>query len=532
MSETRPILIVGAGPVGMTAAMELSRFGIPVRLVDKLPAPATTSRAIAVHARTLELMTPRGPGREMVQAGNRAVAVTLYGDGKHLGRIDLALIRSRYNFVLLLSQAETERLLREQLARQGVAVERGTEMIAFAQLEPNPHAGQRGGVRAVLRNDRGVLEEVEAAYVVCTEGAHSTVRHTVGLPFDGRSLSESYVLADLHVDGDLPDDELTIFTTAHGFLAAFPLGNRRFRLIITDPEKHGRDAPEPTLAEVQRLYDADTHVPARLHDVVWSSRFWINSRMIRTLRAGNIFFGGDSAHVHSPAGGQGMNTGIQDMVNLGWKLALVWQGKAAPELLDTYEQDRLPVIHDVVTRTETATDVINSRNALVHGLVTHLAPVFLGRQFVQGVGTGVISEVAAHYRASPLSHTEQAHGKLRAGDRVPDVEVLAEADDGDGTRQASSLHACFDPSRFTLLVANGGNVAGLRESLRPWEGLVDTRRIASADPDAAGSFSDLFGTGQNYLLVRPDGYLGFVGESWPALMEWLGRWLPAVPIPQ
>ena len=179
------------------------------------------------------------------------------------------------------------------------------------------------------------------------------------------------------------------------------------------------------MEELQRLYHAASHLPGRLRDLLWSSRFWINSRMLRTLRSGRIFFGGDSAHVHSPAGGQGMNTGIQDMINLGWKLALAWQGKAAPALLDTYEQDRLPVIRDVVARTESATDAVTSPNTLVHGMLTHLAPVLLGTRVVQETGTGIISEVAAHYRSSPLSQTEHAGGKLRAGDRVPDLDVLA-----------------------------------------------------------------------------------------------------------
>ena len=523
MSETRPILIVGAGPTGLTAALELSRFGVPVRLVDKRPAPSTTSRALAVQARTLELFDQRGLTGEMLRLGNRAHATVFHADGKPLGKIRLDEIPSRHHYILLLSQAETERLLREQLARQGVSIERSTELVAFAQLEPDAHAKHPGGVRAVLRRADGSLEELDAAYLVCAEGAHSLVRHTAGMEFEGKSLSETYDLADLHIDGELPEDEISIFTAGHGLLAAFPLGGRRFRLIAVDPDKHGRGAADPTLEEMQKVYDDTASAPGRLRDVVWTSRFWINSRMLRTLRSGRVFFGGDSAHVHSPAGGQGMNTGIQDMINLGWKLALVWRGQAAPALLDTYEQDRLPVIRDVVKRTEGATDTVNSSNPLLRGIVAHVAPLLLGTSFVQQTGTGIIGETAANYRPSPLSETAHAPGKLHAGDRLPDLDVLAW--NAAAARSATSLYGCLDPSRCTLL-----SVGDLPPGAAAWPPFVQTRRVAApADPEAAAAFTHAFGTGRGFWLVRPDAYLGFVGgpDDLPALFQWLGRWFPA-----
>ena len=332
--ETNPILIVGAGPTGLTAALELSRLGVPVRLIEQRTEPATTSRALAVQARTLELLAPRGVAAPMLELGNRAWATTIYDSEKQLAQVNLRAIPSRYNFILLLAQSETERLLREQVARQGVAVEWGTELAALAQTE--------AGVQAVLRGPGGQLEELAAAYLISAEGAHSLVRHTLGLAFPGTALPQHYALADLHLDGDLPHDELSIFLAAHGLLAVFPMRDQRFRLIATDPDATGT-AP-PTLPELQRLYDAGACRPARLRDLVWSSRFHINSRMVDQLRVGRVLLGGDAAHLHSPAGGQGMNTGIQDMVNLGWKLALVWRGQAPTPLLDTYAQDRLPVI--------------------------------------------------------------------------------------------------------------------------------------------------------------------------------------------
>jgi 2-polyprenyl-6-methoxyphenol hydroxylase-like FAD-dependent oxidoreductase len=526
--DPRPVLIVGAGPTGMTAAMELARCGVPIRIVDKLLAPSTTTRALAVQARTLELFEQRGLSQEMLRIGNKATTTTIYGSGQCLGKVHLEEIESRHNYILLLSQSETERILREQLDRQGVSIERGVEMIACTQLS--------SGMQAVLRNQEGELEELEAAYLFSAEGAHSTARHILGLPFEGKSRDQSYALADLHLDGDLPDDELSIFLGEQGFLAVFPMGDRHFRFIATDPENHPQTDREPTLTELQQLCDADSHIPLQLRDLTWSSRFRINSRMLPTLRKGDVFFGGDAAHIHSPAGGQGMNTGIQDTIDLSWKLALVLQGKAVPELLDTYEEDRLPVIRSVVTKTETATDAFNSNNAIVHQLIAHIAPVLLNTHFVQQLSTELISEVAANYRSSSLSQNHHARGHLRAGDRVPDLDIVVWSRDALTQPRAAHLYEILDPSFCTLLVTSSDpttdfSVTG-SEQLRPWDGVLKMYRIAPAPSQSAAKVrcDRSFGNGQSFLLVRPDSYLGFVGgkNALPELIKWLNQWFPAV----
>ncbi len=515
MPETNPILIVGAGPTGLTAAMELSRMGVPVRLIDQRVAPSTTSRALAVQARTLELLAQRGLTAEMLHRGNIGHAATLYGNGRQLAKVNLSEIESRYNYILLLAQSETENLLREQVQRQGVAVEWSTELIGFAQND--------AGVRAVLRRPDGQLEEVALAYLISAEGAHSLVRHTLNMPFPGKSLPQHYALADLHLDGDIPDDELSIFLSDKGFLAVFPMKDRRFRFIALDPTTHEGTASDPTLGELQHLYDAVGHIPVRLRDMNWSSRFNVNSRMVEHLQAGRVFLGGDAAHIHSPAGGQGMNTGIQDMINLGWKLALVWHGHATPALLATYEQDRLPVIRGVVNTTEKATDAFNSNNPLVYQVVTHALPLFLNTHFVQHLGTGAISQTSANYRASDLSQTQHAGGHLHGGDRVPDLDVLA----GEAGSPAA-LYSLLDPSRFTLLLVGGASLPpDWQQQLRPWQSLLSVQAVASA-PEATESFQTAFGHKPVLLLVRPDAYLGLVteGDGWLALLAWLGHWLP------
>ncbi len=258
--------------------------------------------------------------------------------------------------------------------------------------------------------------------------------------------------------------------------------------------------------------------------------------MLHTLRSDRIFFGGDAAHIHSPAGGQGMNTGIQDAIDLSWKLAMVWQGKATPELLDTYEEERLPLIRSIVSKTEAATDALNSNSPIVHQLITYIAPVLLNTHFVQQLSTGLISEVAANYRTSSLSQTQHARGDLRAGDRLPDLDVLVLSRDAldDAQPHGSRLYKLLDPSRFTLLVTDSESTMNLpptwENRFNPWQEFLKLQRIAPAltQPEAKVQFDSSFGRGQSLLLVRPDSYLGFVGDldASSALTAWLSRWFP------
>ena len=506
MKQDRSVLIVGAGPTGMTAAMELSRFGVPVRIVDKLATPPDTSQALAVQARTLELFSQRDLTDEMLRLGNRGNATTIYGNGKQLGKVEFQRIESPFNYILLLAQNETERIVREQLTRQGVTIERPTELIAFSQPDSTTHADDDAFVVAALRNGAGEVEELQAAYMVCAEGSHSIVRRTLDLEFKGKSLEQAYALADLHLEGALPDDELSIFLTAKGLLAVFPLGNRRFRLIATDPEHHQNNAEDPSLGELQGLYNADCHIPAKLYDMTWSSRFRINSRMLGTLRERRIFFGGDAAHIHSPAGGQGMNTGIQDMINLGWKLAMVYHGQAGPELLDTYSAERLPVIQEVVSKTEAATDAFNSTNPIVYQLMTHVAPALLNFGAVQEKGTNVISELNTQYRSSALSEGKHAVGSLRAGDRLPYVNVTT----GNEASEVS-IYDLLNPSAFTVFICGAkGNRQADPTSLKST--IVEVRRISPGDSnDDAAAFKKAFGENASLVAVRPDAYVGFIG---------------------
>lgn len=491
-----PVLIVGAGPTGLTAAMELSRLGIDVRLVDRRPERSPTSRALGVQARTLELLRPRGVGDEMLALGNRVHATTLYSGDTRLAAIELHRMPSTFNFVLLLAQSETERLLTEQLNRQGVKVERGTEMLS---LDRHPDR-----VEVHLRHGGGTTETVTASYLIAADGSHSAIRKHLGLSFDGRILTQNYVLGDLTLDGDIPEDQLSVFLARNGFLAVFPMGHGRFRFMVTDPDRVTGDAAEPSLEDIRRLYERTVHLPARLRDLRWSSRFRINSRHMTTLRSGRVFFGGDAAHVHSPAGGQGMNAGIQDMINLSWKLAMVLDGRARPELLDTYESDRLPVIHALVRMTERATRAFNSTDPMAHAALLRLAPVLLGRDIVQDKAAAVLGQLTAGYRGRPITKGGGRIGSLRAGDRIP----------------YPYLDDLLDVSRPTLFVPpDAGKIV---DACRPWGDALTVRQMSLPDDIPRG-----------WLLVRPDGYLAAAGPVRESgrLTAWLDTWLVRIAPP-
>jgi 2-polyprenyl-6-methoxyphenol hydroxylase-like FAD-dependent oxidoreductase len=492
-----PVLVIGAGPTGLTAALELSRLGVDVRIVDRAQEPSTTSRALGVQARTLELLRVRGVGDEMLRLGNRVRRTALHADGREIAGIEFGRMRSQFGFVLVLAQSETERLIAEQLGRQGVKVERGVQ---FSSLSEHPDS-----VDVVLTGPDRTEETVAASYVIAADGSHSAVRKYLGLPFTGRSLPQNYVLGDMHVAGRVAEDQLSIFLAPSGFLALFPMGDGRFRFMATDQDGVTGDADEPTLADIQTLYDRTVHIPAQLYGLNWSSRFRINSRHMDTLRRGRVFFGGDSAHVHSPAGGQGMNAGIQDMVNLSWKLAMVVHGTAKGELLDTYESDRLPVIRQLVGMTEWATRVFNSTSPLAHAALVRLAPMVLSRKKVQDTAAPKLGQVAASYRGRPSAKGGGRIGELRAGDRLPDVELA------DGR-----IYDLVDTAAPTLLVSGGAE--RIADAVRPWADLIAVREV---------SLPEGLLTGSGWLLVRPDGYLAAVGRAADSrrLRSWLSRWL-------
>jgi nicotinamidase-related amidase len=312
------------------------------------------------------------------------------------------------------------------------------------------------------------------------------------------------------------------------------MGQRRFRMIASNPLSQPSKDTELALEELQKIYDMRSHIPGRLRDMSWSGWFRINSRMINHLQQRRVFLGGDAAHIHSPAGAQGMNTGIQDMINLCWKLAMVIHGKASPKLLDTYGEDRIPAIRNVLTKTEGLTAAIGSENPVFRTIFNHVAPLVVGTEFVQEKSAARMSQVALNYRESSLSETHGHHRSLRAGDRVPDMtlRVMNKAGSAEQAPREVCLFSLLDPSRFTLFYVNVDDPAELhaeiQAKLAAWRSFIDGYQIAPVESNAVENkhFTSVFGSSPGLVLMRPDSYVGFMGEadSVPHLAAYLQKW--------
>ena len=532
------MLIAGAGLAGLTAAFELSRMGIDVRIVNARPALPATPQALIVHARTLALLERRGLGSAMIGAGNLLDDAAVFANGKLIGTVPLAQAPGQRHEFLVASQPDAERTLRELLAGQGIAVEHATELIALTSDEPDP-AGRAADrdVQAILRHHDGRLEEMTARYLISADGANGAVRRALGQPAARKPAGHGCVLADLQLDGDLPGCEISVFLGRRGFLAVFPLGGHRFRCVGTDPLSAAADRAAPTVEELQQIFDTTSPVPVRLRDVIWASRLPASRPDAPVLRRGRIFFGGESAHAYRPASSQGVNYGIQDMINLSWKLAMVLRSEAVPDLLDTYRFERLRVIREVARRAEAAADVLGKPSALAHQLVTRIAPVFIDARFVLRLGADLVAEVTADYRDGPLSASCAGPGSLQSGDSVPDLRVLAcDADAPPDVRSSEvRMHDLADSSRLTLLFADAAGAfppPAWQEQLAPWRQSVRAHRIAPAGdrPGELSRFIGMFGS-RGMVVTRPDLYVGFAGRQRAIghLASWLGRWFPAAP---
>jgi 2-polyprenyl-6-methoxyphenol hydroxylase-like FAD-dependent oxidoreductase len=343
-SETE-ILIVGAGPTGLSLAATLAVHGVPFLLIDRLEARQTTSRALAVHARTLEVLEKLAVSDTMVAAGRTIPAVTMRDRDRTLLHLDFSGLQSRYRFILTLPQSDTEAILTRRLEALGGRLERGQEAVALSH--------DADGVSLTVRDAAGASAVIRARYVVGADGYHSLVRGSSGIGFAPGTYAQSFILADVHMDWPLSPDELQLFLARDGMALVAPFSERWFRIIAT-----ADDAPASAdQAYVQAILDqrGPESARARVADVVWSSRFRIHHGIAARYRAGHALLAGEAAHVHSPAGGQGMNIGIQDAVALGERLAAVVKGQQPDAWLDGYETERRPIAEQVVALTDRMT---------------------------------------------------------------------------------------------------------------------------------------------------------------------------------
>jgi 2-polyprenyl-6-methoxyphenol hydroxylase-like FAD-dependent oxidoreductase len=529
------VLVVGAGPTGLTLAAQLHALGAAVRIVDRQLDRVHESRALAVQPRTLEVLRGLGIAQTLVERGNDASELRLHA-GKRVVAVrlfDVGLEDTAYPFLLFISQAETEAVLIEHLAEQAIQVERGVELLEFLSDEE--------GVRCTLRHGDERTERLHARYLAGCDGAHSSVRRGAGIPFEGGAYPQTFVLGDLEVDGDLDRNVAHAFLGEGGMLFFFPLARpATWRMLGMRPPGGANDSElertEPSLDELQAIADAFTGGRLRLRDPVWLTYFRLHHRHAARYRAGRVFLAGDAAHVHSPAGAQGMNTGIQDGWNLGWKLALVAKGIADPALLDSYETERRPIGRFVLRFTDRATSIATSPNRVLALLRTQmaplLAPLVLRFPTVRAYGYRTLSQLRIHYRESPAVHEgEPALSRgPKAGDRFPDARIVRDG-------QTSWLQDAVAAPSFHLLLcgpADGWKADRLAALQQRYGDLLMVHRLTrDAGPDVlhdvdGQAFARLGVDGEAQYLVRPDGHIAYrCGGTEPGGVErYLARWFP------
>ena len=459
------ILIVGAGPVGLFLANECARRGLRWKIIETRSTQSVHSKALAIFPRTLEIFDMAGVVAPLLENANRVTQVTVITHGRTLARMQFAPEETPYSFVAMVPQDVTEKLLVEELRRKGGNVEYDTTFISADEEDD--------GVYVTFAH-KGEPAECKAAFVVGCDGARSKVRQALNLRLEGGEYADSYLLADIETNETLAANEMQLCPSEFGPVAIFPMSATRRRVVASIDHPEG-DAPPLSLVREVLAQRAPSGIEARaLH---WSSYFRIHHRCATKLRVGRVFIAGDAAHIHSPFGGQGMNTGLHDVWNLVWKLDLVLRGHGNDELLDSYAAERLPVIKNVIDTTDQLTKVMGTPNKFAQSLRNVMIPMVSRLAPFQHAFVQRLSELGIAYPGSPIV---EGPGKRYLDDSMHG---------GSGIK-----------SRFLLMLANDADPA-LSEAARQFcasqSDVVELRR--SPEP--------------GLTLVRPDGYIAYASES-------------------
>lgn len=415
--ETTPILIVGAGPTGLILALYLTRLGISVRIIDKEKTPGTTSRALVIHARTLEFYEQLNLASKVIAQGLKFSAANLWVHGKKAAHIqlgDIGVGLSPFPFMLIYPQDEHENLLIEELKISGIEVERGVEFVSFEQSDK---------VHARLKHPNGSDEICVARFLAGCDGARSQVRKVSQLDFKGSTYSQYFYVADVQADGISTNQELHLSLDEADFLAIFPLKEiKHARLIGVINEKRKEENHQYTWDDVK--HQALNRMDLKITHIKWFSTYRVHHRLAEKFHDKLVFLLGDAAHIHSPVGGQGMNTGIGDAVNLAWKLAAVVKNEAQQKLLDSYGPERIAFAKRLVATTDRAFTFISSSGEFARFVRINIAPLilsfFIRFNFFRLLIFRTISQISINYHSSFLS--KGAAGVIKAGDRMPWIE--------------------------------------------------------------------------------------------------------------
>lgn len=531
------VLVIGAGPVGLTLASELARYGISCRIVDKDAGTKTISKALILHVRTQEVFDAMGAiaAEKAVSVPLRQIAFRAYG--KHLGHLQADKIDSPHPHPIILGQDRTEHVLEQHLQNFGGHVDWQVEIIGFEQDEHR--------VTATLRHADGMEEVVRAKYLVGCDGARSIVRKKLGLSFEGgRYENEQFIQTDAKIRWTLPKGASYLFLTSEGYMMVIEMPDDLVRVFISLPDPDPTNETPPTLEEVQDALNKLGNVEAQLYDSVWLARYRTSHRRCDRFREGRIFVAGDAGHIHVPLGGQGMNTGIQDAFNLAWKLAYVLHSQAHPDLLNSYNAERIPVAEALLAGTDKGYRTILHPTQLVQQAVRLVGPFIVSLQPVQKRILNTLEEIEINYKdSSPIAEDCGGSSGPAAGERAPSAAIVRLAD-----KSTLQLFDILRGTQWTLLLFGGQKVTNeAYQKLTELGKLVTDRYSQVVKPhllvadltsprnlnwdgsilmDSEQYVHERYGANSACLyLIRPDWYIGFRGHISDSdkLIAYLGR---------
>lgn len=504
------VLIVGAGPSGLMMAAQLLRYGIHPVVIDNKPGPTDQSKALAVQARSLEIYRQMGVVDKVLQEGKKAKGLAYYKDGEHLAGLDLNQIGNRqtlFPYILLYPQSKNERVLLDYLTQATCPVYWQTSLVKLHSLGAKSEATLQAG---------GHTYQITCDYIIGADGAHSAVRKQMGMHFSGDTYKHKFFLADVKLKSVIDDQLIGLYTGTLGFAGFFPLPEAdSFRVVASLPDELENEE-NPTLDAVLPSLKSITKKDIQVERINWFTTYKLHHRMATQFNQGNCFLVGDAAHIHSPVGGQGMNTGLQDAYNLAWKMAAVIKGQIAPVILNSYAEERMPVAKELLNTTDRIFNIVTSRTWFGNLMKRYVVPRVLKfgweKENLRNFFFKLTSQTGISYRDSKLSLSLGRPTEIKAGDRLPYLEIFDEK-----KKTRTDLHCWCTKPGFTLLT-----FGQVQESF-----LFTIAKWLTQDYNGAVNFFHLpyslsnqqvFDTLQiaegtrKAIIVRPDMHIGYLND--------------------
>lgn len=523
-----PVLIIGAGPTGLMAAAQLQRFGIAYRIIEKRKGTTKFSKALGVQARTMEIYDQMGIATKAIPLGIPANKAEVMVQGQYVQSMPLKEAGGNFTpfpYLFVLEQSRNEELLLEYIENKGGRVEFETEMTNFAPQDHLIHVG--------VKQADGTEEMILADWVIAADGGQSPVRHALNIPFKGDTYKNIFYVVDTDVFWEKDHGVLQMNLADNNFTGFFPITDEkgtRYRLVGILPE-HYYDQENIQFEDIKKYIKELQHLDLKFGKANWFSIYKVHHRCIDQFREGAVFFAGDAAHVHSPAGGQGMNTGLQDAYNLAWKLALVIQKKAKESLLDTYHNERWPIAHQLVNTTDRAFSNVVRKGALINWFRLNIAPILLGRLMgikkIQQRAFKMVSQIGLNYNDSSISVSSTYLKKKtpHPGDRLPYLKILDPT-----TGNLTSLYHQLGEKNFHAIIWLSSKDKVTDKDASAVRGYLDHKypdlfhtHIIHDQTENIPTFKQLNLSSSVLYIVRPDNYIGYIGkvEDLNALEDYL-----------